>query len=296
MKKRGFRRVLFVLLALFVAGVLFILVSVYLSANAIVVTVYGCESPKIEKPIDLLLLTDMHTHSFQEGNARLLRRVAKEAPDVILIAGDALNWYSESHDYVTNLVERLSRIAPVYFTVGNHDAKYMTQSQDYGLLDEIEQAGAAALNAGYVDVVVKGQKLRIGGLYDFVFNRNGMDEEAYRQTEGYRFLAGFEDTDDFKLLLAHQPNFLLDDAPEARWDIDLAVCGHEHGGQVRIPFYGGFYSTHLGWFSPYLDGAHLINGIPTVISRGLGTYTKGGYRIVPPRFCNIPELVRIELR
>lgn len=62
-------------------------------------------------------LTDVHLNFL--GEARLvsfLATVKRAAPDVLLVTGDT----AESAD-VVSLVERLGRIAPLYFVLGNHD-------------------------------------------------------------------------------------------------------------------------------------------------------------------------------
>ncbi|MEG0742628.1 MAG: metallophosphoesterase [Clostridia bacterium] len=289
---RARRMILWSLLALFIASAL----SVWLSYTLITTTSYAYETPKLSQPITIVQLSDLHCHLFGFNNAELIRRVRQEEPDLITITGDVLNYYSESDEYLLNVVQQLSQIAPVYFTVGNHDVRYMVVHKVSSRLEGVERAGAVVLNGSYADIVIRGQHLRIGGLYDYVFNKNQLDDAAYRATDTYRFLTAFENTDAFKLLLIHQPNYLINEEANARWDIDLALCGHEHGGQVRLPLLGGFYSTHLGWFTPYLDGATLINGIPTLITRGLSSYIWMSNGLpAPPRFCNPPELVRIQL-
>lgn len=62
-------------------------------------------------------LTDLHLNFIEEDDlARFLKAVSQERPDVILITGDT----GESTD-VVGFVDRLSRMAPVYFVLGNHD-------------------------------------------------------------------------------------------------------------------------------------------------------------------------------
>lgn len=288
------RRRLFVIAALLLLLAVALTAVIWTSLECIGVTAYRVESSKLSAPLTAVLITDPHDHVFGEGNSRLIEAVRAESPDLILFAGDGLNLYSQSPDTLTALIRELCQIAPVYYSLGNHETRYIYIHKSAALLDALREAGAVVLDGGYADAEVGGQKLRIGGLYGFAYNET--DAEGWYDASACRFLRDFEDTDAYKILLAHKPEHLLNDREDARWDIDLAVCGHEHGGQIRLPLIGGFYSTHLGFFSPYLDGAHLINGIPTVISRGLGTYGPfAPWGFIPPRMFNPPELIRIDL-
>ena len=73
------------------------------------------------------------------------------------------------------------------------------------------------------------------------------------------------------------------------YKIDYVLSGHEHGGQIRIPFIGGIVSHEEGLFPKYSEGVHFKNGVTLIISRGLGNST------LPIRVFNRPELIVIEI-
>lgn len=286
---------------LVLASVLILMVLIYigisflLSANKIAIKEYSYDSDKIDQPVTIISLADLHSHSFGKNNKRLVREVEKQEPDLICIVGDAVNYYDEEDTYITSLIRQLMRIAPVYFSLGNHEISMFNNHRYINLKQDIEQTGALYLDQTYLDITVKNQKIRIGGFYDYAFNYAGVSPEQYRQKSSYLFLKDYEETDLFKLMLTHRPESFLDQEPNSRWKIDLVLSGHEHGGQLRLPFIGALYSSHLGgvWFPGFTEGYQVMNGIPVVISRGLGTY-KG--KNVPPRFNNIPEITKIVLK
>jgi hypothetical protein len=82
------------------------------------------------------------------------------------------------------------------------------------------------------------------------------------------------------VLLAHQPKALKD---AARFDVDLQISGHTHGGQL-VPF---------NWISrldqPFVAGLHRAGATWVYVSSGTG------YWGPPVRVGSQAELTRIEL-
>ena len=89
------------------------------------------------------------------------------------------------------------------------------------------------------------------------------------------------------LLLAHRA-YWAEKYPGL--DVDLILCGHTHGGVVRLPFVGGLAASNMGLFPEYDAGLFELPGYTLFISRGLGN------SVPLPRFLNTPELVSITLR
>ena len=90
----------------------------------------------------------------------------------------------------------------------------------------------------------------------------------------------------YKILLAHRPENLNTYADQ---DINLVLCGHAHGGQVRIPFIGGLVAPDQGFFPTYDAGLFTRKNTVMVVSRGIGN------SILPLRINNRPELVILTL-
>ena len=70
---------------------------------------------------------------------------------------------------------------------------------------------------------------------------------------------------------------------------DLVLCGHVHGGQIRIPFAGGLLNPDIGFFPEYSAGLYKRGRTQMVVSRGLGN------SILPVRVNDRPELVAVTL-
>ncbi|WP_455055410.1 metallophosphoesterase [Merdimonas faecis] len=159
------------------------------------------------------------------------------------------------------------------------------------LTGELEAAGAVVLDKTYVDIEVNGNKVRIGGMYDYAFGLNGNNDASAAPSDTLSFLQEFQDTDSLKIMLAHRPDsFIFGDASKV-WNVDLVVSGHNHGGQVVIPFLGGLYGGDQGWFPEYIHGIYQKDKIRMFVTSGLGTHQEK-----LPRFNNPPEIAVLTIQ
>ncbi len=243
------------------------------------VTFYELADDKIVSPVRIAFLSDLHLKEFGKGNADLIDKVAALAPDLILIGGDMNVSGNPDYQKVLMLVEGLLPVAPVYYALGNHEFNdYLFE--DSKLTSDVKALGATVLSNNYVTVDVNGFLMDIGGLNEMT---NHFDE--YSQ----KFYQSFLQSENYRVLLAHDAGYYDDGGALIGDDIDLALCGHRHGGQVVVPFLGGLYHPGSGFLPGMTEGAHALSGMWVVVSRGLGN----AGRI--PRVNNPPELVIVDL-
>lgn len=264
-------------------GVFLFAVDLILSQKYISVTRYRYQNPEIKQSFKIVDLTDLHNFQYGDENCRLINKVKNESPDVIFLTGDMLNADEERTDILMNLIQQLVNIAPVYASLGNHEIEYMQLSGNRNLIAQMEEAGATVLDKKYIDIEIKNQKVRLGGIYGYVLSSD--DKEDPEHT----FMEKFQDTDRFKILLSHMPEGLLLWKSMEYWDVDLVFSGHVHGGQMRIPFVGGLYDPEEGFFPTYTKGMYECGNGTMVLSAGLGS-SRG-----IPRVNNLPELVVCEI-
>lgn len=150
-----------------------------------------------------LQLTDLHNSEFGEDNQELIDRIASQSPDLILLTGDLLNSGEPVAEIATNLISSLCEIAPVYLSLGNHEIEYQ---DNFGtdVTQLYQAAGAIVLEHQYRDITVKGQSLRIGGIYGYCLPDKYLETEEADLSE-CMFLWDFENTDRYKILLSHLP-------------------------------------------------------------------------------------------
>ncbi|MBQ7636943.1 MAG: metallophosphoesterase [Lachnospiraceae bacterium] len=222
------------------------------------------------------LITDLHNKSFTKRDLRLL---AAEKPDCFFMAGDLL--ISKEKDYKRGLeaVRQLCALAPVYFSLGNHELKYRKYYSDQW------EAFIKALPGNCYVLDNSHRKLGEGAE---IF---GISLRLEHYKKGKLYDMSKEDTDVFKdipagkkkILLAHDPDFY--EYYDRVLDADLIVSGHLHGGFVRLPFIGGLVFSRYGV-------KHRVKGIYAgkhLVSSGAGEH------LMPLRVFNRCEIDIIDL-
>lgn len=287
MKKHRSRLVLHILFVVILLIVGIVLYS-YLAFQGLIVSHYTIEAD-ISTSIRIVHLSDLHNAEFGDGNCELIMLVADQNPDLILITGDMLNRDEEDVSVITALLPRLADIAPVYYGLGNHEVSWeKTFGRD--ITKVLEEAGAAVLEAEYLDLEFKGQQIRLGGLMAY-YRQPGMMRTTQAANERqFRFAAEFEDTDRYKILLNHIPTPWVDWGYNNLYPVNLVLSGHYHGGMIYFPLLErGLYAPYVGWFPENVRGVFEGEKATCVLSAGLGSE----YQI--PRIHNNPEIVVVDL-
>lgn len=248
----------------------------------------------------MVVISDLHDHEFGSNNERLVQDIKKQKPQMIILDGDILNEDSKSAQVPVTLVKSLTKIAPVYYALGNHELDYIGNTEgkemkkhplDSEFVRKLTDADVCVLENGYQDVEIDGCKVRIGGMYSYAFALDG-DNSAENLTGDVRdFLEEFQNTDRYKIMLCHRPDsFVFGDASDY-WKIDLVISGHDHGGQVVIPFKGGLYGGDQGWFPSYVHGIYPIGKMEIFVTSGLSSE-----RQMLPRWNNRPEIAVLQVK
>ena len=282
------KKVIKVLLIALVILFMLCLIDILISYNWLTVTNFTVTSDKITSPFRMVLISDLHDHSFGSGNEKLLEKIQDQSPDLIIVDGDMINGDSENDDVAVELVRSLVKIAPIYYSLGNHEYYYMEDGND-DLQDDLEEAGAVVLNYQIVDIEVNGNAIRLGGLYEYGFDTSMQSEEENQKAVSY--LEEYVETDRYLVMCAHRPESFYPWDMADQWGIDLVLSGHLHGGQVIIPGVGGLYNSLDGFFPKFDYGQYKLGDSDMVITRGLGSNPK-----MLPRFNNPPEIAVVEVR
>lgn len=219
-------------------------------------------------PLRIALLADLHNS--KEHFTTCINHIATARPDLIIFGGDFI-MTSERFMRTRWAVEglrKLRSIAPTFGILGNQDYEHLEQVQRV-----FAAAGVPILRNQALDWPTPGgSTLRIIGLGDW--NEGDEAPAACMKPAGQE----------------QAPVLLLSHDPESRWflrryDWDLMLAGHTHGGQAANPFTGDFISFR----SSMPAGLYDFEGNRSVfVTRGVGS-TRGMRFFCPPEV-NIIEI------
>lgn len=263
-----------------IIGILLLLFGVYLiwqyfELKKFNITTYDYQTSKVRQSLRFAVVSDLHAHSYGKDNEILLRRIREERPDFILIPGDLIvSKYPETYETAYAFLKELVKIAPVYFSNGNHESRVsrveVMQTEVFLAYEQKVQAlGVHILNNDSEIIEKDGEKIHISGL-EIPLECYGKGSYEPLTGEFLEKALGKAKEEHLEILMAHNPMF----APVyAKWGADITVSGHNHGGLVRIPGIGSVFSPQYALFPKYDAGEFTIDGKKIYVSKGLGTHT-----------------------
>ncbi len=233
--------------------------------------------PGLSRPLRMVQLSDLHIEYTTRREEEVLALLEELKPDLIVMTGDYTSeaytndW--QTYDDLRKFVSRLHAPYGVYAVNGNAESEYVM-----GLLFE-------NMNVR----LLENQAVRIPGLENEPILLLGLSYiDTLRDEQDLLLLASKAKADDFTILLYHKPDL----AYAARdLGVDLYLCGHTHGGQVRLPFIGAIYANSR-YGKTFEMGRYTLDQMTLFVSRGLG-FTGGSAPRV--RFLAPPEVVVIDL-
>ena len=270
------------------------IIDSFIETSRFKVKEYVLKSRKLDddgKEIRMIMLADLHNHSYGKNNEKLIKAIHKEAPDIILVAGDMLTAKpNEDFTVAMSLMGELSKTYPIYYGNGNHEyrlkvypEKYGTMYQDY--INSLKAFGVRILENKKTTITIHNNQIDIYGLEiqkkyyqrlkDVPFEDKYLEKTLGRKGSNY------------SILLAHNPNYFKE---YTGWGADLTLSGHIHGGVLNFPGIGGLASPQIKFFPKYSAGLYEEKDHQMILSRGLGTHT------INIRINNPAELVVIKLK
>lgn len=236
--------------------------------------------------LSITVISDLHAGGPNMGRERI-RAVVDTAnlqrSDLVVLLGD----YFATHSFITEVVPtevwagelgRLQAPFGVYAILGNHDWWHRVGNTRQAFADvKIPLLENDALLLG-----PRGARFWLAGLGDQLAHILG--RRRYRGVDDLPGTLKRIDTEDPVILLAHEPDIF----PKVPDRVALTLCGHTHGGQIRIPLvWEHFVPSAYG--ARYAYGHIVEGGRHMIVSGGLGTSG------IPARLGVQPEILRIEI-
>jgi predicted MPP superfamily phosphohydrolase len=145
--------------------------------------------------------------------------MADGVPDLLMISGDIVDT-DEHIDWIPAVLGKLRWKLGAFAIMGNHDWWYDFKR----VRAELGRLGMTVVSGKWVALDVRGQKLIV----------MGHEGPWFKEIPDLSSCPA----DGFRLLLSHTPDNI-------RWaqrnHISLMLCGHNHGGQVRLPVFGSIF-------------------------------------------------------
>ena len=206
---------------------------------------------------------------------KLVRIINLQEPDIIVFTGDLIDSVDDSR-YPEHAMETLGRLDARLGKVavfGNHDYG----SQGYRYYREMMEA------AGFEVLANEAVRYDAGG--GMIVNVAGLDD-ALLGTPDYKKVSGLLTKKYFDIIVMHEPDEIEHFEQDS---YELALAGHSHGGQIRLPFIGEISTPPLA--KEYVRGMYEMgDGRKLYVSSGIGTTT------IPVRLMNIPEIAVIDVK
>ena len=264
------------------------------NAHRLEVRRIALSSPKLDRPVRLVQLSDVHVGSRGPGFLpRIVRRVNALDPDAVFVTGDLIDLMRLPEDALDPIG---ALAAPVFFAIGNHE-RYVGSD---AVCARLEALGVTVLRntrvewgtmriVGIDDAEARDQVARVlgrlgddggGGGHGGIGSGNngdgGNDDpggggghggNGGRDGEGAAGSVRRSGHDGeearFTILMYHRPDGLED---AARSGIDLMLCGHTHNGQI-VPFH-----WLVKRYFPRIAGRYEAGATVLYVSPGTGTW------------------------
>ena len=159
---------------------------------------------------------------------------------------------------------------------GNHEIKSGVSTTVKALFKEW---GVNVLEGNCENIVIRNDTIDICGIDDMAIGKDIWSKQISSCNKSLK-------THTYSVLLSHRPD-LIDEYRKR--DFDLVLCGHTHGGQVRIPkILNGLYAPNQGFLPKYVGGEYKFRTLRMIVGRGLS-------KKIWPRVFNPPEIVVVDV-
>ena len=256
-------------------------------------TLYFDNLPKAFDGYRITQISDIHCGSFDnyEKIRYGVELINSQKSDVILFTGDLVNnLANEVHNW-KSLFAILQAPDGVFSIMGNHDygdySSWETPEAKQQNLEHLfqlqKQMGWQLLLNEHCYLERDGEKIALIGVENWGHGRFSKYGDLNKAMEGVN-------TEDFKILMSHDPTHWQEIVLPENKDIQLTLSGHTHGMQCGIEIPGWLKWSPSQYIYKYWGGMYEEGGKYLNVNRGFG------YHAFPGRLGVWPEITVIELK
>lgn len=237
-------------------------------------------------------LSDMHLGTFDQLKRvkQGLNQLQNEKPDLILFTGDMVNNRAEEVVPFIDMMRKLEAPYGKFSVLGNHDyGEYVRWKSEHEKNDNLERLKGFQKQMGFNLLLNQQVKLNKNNASIYIAGVENWGTPPFPQFGVLEKAVEGRSSDDFIVLLSHDPTHWREKVISSPIEVDLTLSGHTHGMQFGIEI-GKFKWSPVKYRYPDWAGLFTNKNSHLYVNRGFGNI---GF---PGRVGIWPEITIIELR
>jgi predicted MPP superfamily phosphohydrolase len=258
--------------------------------------------PPSSAPVRVLHFSDLHLTRYRKDELKFISSWIDLQPDLIISTGDHI----ASAQSIPLLLDALNPLLgiPGLYVFGSNDyfapkfknpIRYLLEDKGerihgrelpWDLLDHgLSSQGWINLNTRKIEMAIKGISFEFRGT-----------DDAHLEKDDYQLVAGKRSSVDISVGVTHAPYSRILNAMEDD-GVDLIFAGHTHGGQIRVPWFGGSRSLTTNCDLPNWRSRGLTQGETKTwlhVSAGLGSNPFTPFRLFSPKEVSLITLKALD--